>query len=115
MNFLKTLFSFIIGIICFILVSRFLNFPPIPSFPIYIYSTLCFDKFKCTNIPIYIIFLILLGILGLSVWGFGIYMLISHYPEYGNWIRIILESISFLAILGTVNLNLIGAITELKK
>ncbi len=114
MNFLKTFFSFIMGTICFVLISRLFNFPPIPAFPIYVYSTLCFEKFKCTNIPIYIVFLILLGMFGLGVWGFGIYMLISNYPEYGNWIRIILETISFFAILGAVKLNLIVAITELK-
>lgn len=114
MNFLKSFLAFIIGIVCFVIVSRFLNFPPIPALPIYIYSSLVFEKFNCTNIAIYILFLILIGIFGLGAWGFGIYMLISHYPEYGNWIRIVLESISFFAILGAINLNLFNAIAVIK-
>lgn len=107
MNFIKGLFAFFLSLLALYIMYYYIHIPIIPSFIFYIFVALV-SKFNCTNKYINMLFIILLGIISICTYILSIFLSISEYPNYLNFIGIILEFITLFSIISSFFFNLSG-------
>ncbi len=102
MRIVKNIGIIVVSILLLLLIFYvFPAIPLLPAFSVYLCGELSLKFCKKSNLPaISIVTLVALLLYGAQLWG-----TIRYYPQYGNWLAVVLCVIQILAIIGAFSVN----------
>lgn len=97
MSFIKSILALLAGLVELALAQHFLNFPPVPVFSVYIAATAFLNGDSGIFRPITTF---ICCACGCALYGYNIYMAVTNYPMYGNWLGIAFDAFTLFLIFG---------------